>query len=58
MKFISIDTIITMFKTTYKNSYLRGDEIARILEVRYGREDEEESKVNATYRSNDRLAPK
>jgi hypothetical protein len=49
-KFIDIEAIITMFKSTYKNSYLRGDEVARIIEVRYGREDEEESKVNASYR--------
>jgi hypothetical protein len=58
MKFIDIETIITMFRTTYRNSHLRGDEIARIIEVRYGREDEEESKANASYRSDDRLASK
>ena len=38
MKFIDIQTLITMFKTTYAHSYLRGDEIARILQVRYGEE--------------------
>ena len=27
-----------MFKSTYRNSYLRGDEIARIIEIRYGQE--------------------
>ena len=58
MKFIDIETIITMFRSTYKNSYLRGDEIARILEVRYGQEDDEQSKVNAAYRQDSGLAPK
>lgn len=36
MIFVDIDTIITMFKTTYFNSQLTGAEIARILEIRYG----------------------
>jgi hypothetical protein len=58
MKYIDIETLIVMFSTTYKNSILKGEEVARILEVRYGREDEEQSKANASYRSNDRLAPK
>ena len=58
MKFIDIETIITMFRSTYKNSYLRGDEIARILEVRYGQEDDEQSKVNAAYRQDSGLASK
>lgn len=57
-KFIDIETLVTMFKSTYKNSYLRGDEIARILEVRYGREDEEQSKANAAYRSDSGLDSK
>ena len=34
-----------MFKTTYVHIYLRGDEIARILQVRYG----EESQKPITY---------
>jgi hypothetical protein len=38
MIFVDIETIILMFKTTYAHSYLRGDEVARILEVRYGQE--------------------
>ena len=58
MKFIDIETIITMFRSIYKNSYLRGDEIARILEVRYGQEDDEQSKVNAAYRQDSGLAQK
>ena len=29
-----------MFKSTYRNSYLRGDEIAKILEVRFGKQDQ------------------
>ena len=57
-KYIDIETLMTMFRSTYKNSYLRGDEIARILEVRYGREDEEQSKVNAAYRQDSGLAEK
>lgn len=58
MKFIDVQTLIVMFSTTYKNSVLKGDEVARILQVRFGDESSEESKVNASYRSNDRLAPK
>ena len=38
MVYIDIDSVITMFKSTYRNSYLRGDEIARIIEIRYGQE--------------------
>ena len=38
MIFIDLEVLITMFKTTYGRSYLRGDEIARILEVRYGQQ--------------------
>jgi hypothetical protein len=29
-----------MFKSTYRNSYLRGDEIARIIELRYGQQEQ------------------
>jgi hypothetical protein len=29
-----------MFKSTYRNSYLRGDEIARIIEIRYGQQEQ------------------
>ena len=38
MVYIDIDSVITMFKSTYRNSYLRGDEIARIIEIRYGQQ--------------------
>jgi hypothetical protein len=59
MRYIDIETIITMFRSTYKNSYLRGDEIARILQVRYGDdESDEQSKVNASYRSGSGLDSK
>jgi hypothetical protein len=43
MIFVDIETIILMFKTTYVNSYLRGDEIARILQVRYGQEKQKQT---------------
>jgi hypothetical protein len=45
--YIDINAVITMFKSTYRNSYLRGDEIARIIELRYGQKDQK-SIVNAT----------
>jgi hypothetical protein len=38
--FIDIEAVITMFKSTYRNSYLRGDEIARIVELRYGQQEQ------------------
>ena len=40
MVYIDIEAVITMFKSTYRNSYLRGDEIARIIELRYGQQDQ------------------
>lgn len=40
MVYIDIDAVITMFKSTYRNSYLRGDEIARIIEIRYGQQEQ------------------
>jgi hypothetical protein len=40
MVYIDIDSVITMFKSTYRNSYLRGDEIARIIEIRYGQQEQ------------------
>lgn len=59
MRFIEIETLITMFRSTYKNSYLRGDEIARILQVRYGDDEgDEQSKVNASYRTSSGLDSK
>jgi hypothetical protein len=41
--FIDIDAVITMFKSTYRNSYLRGDEIARIIGLRYGQQEQKSS---------------
>jgi len=40
MVYIDIDSVITMFKSTYRNSYLRGDEIAKIIEIRYGQQEQ------------------
>jgi hypothetical protein len=40
MVYIDIEAVITMFKSTYRNSYLRGDEIARIIELRYGQQEQ------------------
>lgn len=34
--FIDIDAVKIMFQSTYRNSYLRGDEVAKILEIRFG----------------------
>ena len=41
--YIDVESVITMFKSTYRNSYLRGDEIARIIEIRYGQQDQKSS---------------
>jgi len=41
--YIDIEAVITMFKSTYRNSYLRGDEIARIIELRYGQQEQKSS---------------
>jgi hypothetical protein len=38
--YIDLEAVITMFKSTYRNSYLRGDEIARIIELRYGQQEQ------------------
>ena len=43
MVYIDIEAVITMFKSTYRNSYLRGDEIAKIIELRYGQQDQKSS---------------
>ena len=43
MVYIDIEAVITMFKSTYRNSYLRGDEIARIIELRYGQQEKKSS---------------
>lgn len=36
--YIDLQQLIVMFKSTYRNSYLRGDEVAKILEVRFGQQ--------------------
>ena len=46
--FTDIQAVITMFKSTYRNSYLRGDEIARILEIRYGQQEQKSSSYAAS----------
>ena len=46
MVYIDIQAVITMFKSTYRNSYLRGDEVAKIIEMRYGQQ-EQKSATNA-----------
>ena len=38
--YIDIESVTTMFKSTYRNSYLRGDEVAKILEIRYGQQEQ------------------
>ena len=43
MVYIDIEAVITMFKSTYRNSYLRGDEIAKIIELRYGQQEQKSS---------------
>ena len=46
MVYIDMQAVITMFKSTYRNSYLRGDEVAKIIEMRYGQQ-EQKSATNA-----------
>ena len=41
--YIDIESVTTMFKSTYRNSYLRGDEVAKILEIRYGQQEQKSS---------------
>jgi hypothetical protein len=47
MVYIDIEAVITMFKSTYRNSYLRGDEIARIIELRYGQKGDQKPTTDA-----------
>ena len=46
-QYVDLETLIVMFKTSYKHSTLRGDEIARILEVRFGKDTPEKQKSDA-----------
>ena len=57
-KYIDVTTLIVMFSTTYKNSKLSGEEIAKILQARFGDESSEESKAHASDRSINRPTPK
>jgi hypothetical protein len=41
--YIDLEQLIVMFKSTYRNSYLRGDEVAKILEVRFGQQDQKQN---------------
>ena len=41
--YIDLEQLIVMFKSTYRNSYLRGDEIAKILEIRFGQQEQKSS---------------
>jgi hypothetical protein len=52
MVYIDIQSVITMFKSTYRNSYLRGDEIAKIIELRYGQNDQKSSAYARNSKSN------
>jgi len=36
-----------MFQSTYRNSYLRGDEVAKILEVRFGQQSDKKPTADA-----------
>jgi hypothetical protein len=41
--YIDIEAVKLMFKSTYRNSYLRGDEVAKILEIRFGQQEQKSS---------------
>jgi hypothetical protein len=41
--YIDLEQLIVMFKSTYRNSYLRGDEVAKILEVRFGQQEQKQA---------------
>jgi len=55
MVYIDIDAVITMFKSTYRNSYLRGDEIAKIIEIRYGQQEQKSSSYAGNGKSSGHL---
>ena len=57
-KYIDVSSLVLMFNTTYKNSKLNGEEIAKILQARFGDEGSEESKTNATNSKGDRFTEK
>lgn len=41
--YIDLEQLTVMFKSTYRNSYLRGDEVAKILEVRFGQQEQKQA---------------
>jgi hypothetical protein len=45
--YIDLEQLIVMFKTTYRNSYLRGDEVAKILDIRYGQKSDKKPTTDA-----------
>lgn len=45
--YIDLEQLIVMFKSTYRHSYLRGDEIAKILEVRFGQQNDKKPTTDA-----------
>ena len=55
MVYIDIEAVITMFKSTYRNSYLRGDEIAKIIELRYGQQNQKSSAYATNSKSGGRI---
>jgi hypothetical protein len=45
--YIDIEAVKVMFQSTYRNSYLRGDEIAKIIELRYGQKIDKKPSTDA-----------
>ena len=45
--YIDLEQLIVMFQTTYRNSYLRGDEVAKILDIRYGQNSDKKPSSDA-----------
>ena len=52
-KYIEISALTTMFRTSYRHSALRGDEIARIIEIRFGNQEAyQKPTIDAPYSEN------
>jgi len=45
--YIDIEAVKLMFQSTYRNSYLRGDEIAKIIEIRFGQKSDKKPTTDA-----------
>jgi len=45
--YIDLEAVKTMFQSTYRNSYLRGDEVAKILEIRFGQKSDKKPTTDA-----------